>query len=346
MTHQKLTSTIRREITQSYKDLKAKYPTLLHQNFWGLMIFIFSITAIGTASYLWWANMLPTWALFLINAFFFGVLHELEHDLIHWMYFKKQKVVHHTLIGVIWLLRPLTINPWMRRKLHYHHHKFSGSLHDVEERGVTNGERWGFKRLLLTADLVVGGIFRASSMLKDVSKEMKTGNLTLFQGKKLKQYAILGLFPITIAAHVILYLFFGNIFLQFLDVQFNTGVHLPEILIEILNASNAIIFIILLPNLIRQFSLHFITSNLHYFGDVEQGNVIEQTQILNAWWTLPFQVFCFFFGWTHAIHHFVVNETFYIRHLARKKAHKIMKENGVRFNDLGTFRRANRFRAI
>lgn len=346
MTHQELTSSIRKEIAQSYKDLRKKYPTLLHQNFWGFLIFFISLISIGCVSYLWWVGSVPTWALLLINAFFFGVLHELEHDLIHWMYFKKQKLIHHTLIGVIWLLRPLTINPWMRRKLHYHHHKYSGSLHDVEERGVTNGERWGIKRLLLTADLVIGGIFRANSMLKDVGREVKSGNLTLFQGNKLKQYAILGLFPITIAAHIILYLFFGNILLQFLDVQFNTEVQLPSVLIEILNACNPIIFIILLPNLIRQFSLHFITSNLHYFGDVEQGNVIEQTQVLNAWWTLPFQVFCFFFGWTHAIHHFVVNETFYIRHLARKKAYKIMKEHGVRFNDLGTFRRANRFRAI
>jgi hypothetical protein len=82
---------------------------------------------------------------------------------------------------------------------------------------------------------------------------------------------------------------------------------------------------------------------MHYFGDVESGNVIQQTQILNIWWTFPLQLFCFFFGWTHAIHHFVVNETFYIRHLTRKNAHKIMKENGVRFNDLGTFKRANRY---
>ena len=68
--------------------------------------------------------------------------------------------------------------------------------------------------------------------------------------------------------------------------------------------------------------------------------------VLTVWWTYPFQLFCFFFGWTHAIHHFVVNETFYIRHFARKKAHEVMRKHGVRFNDLGTFRRANRYHEV
>jgi hypothetical protein len=41
--------------------------------------------------------------------------------------------------------------------------------------------------------------------------------------------------------------------------------------------------------------------------------VIQQTQVLNPWWMLPFQLFCFNFGSTHAIHHFVVRDPFYIR---------------------------------
>jgi hypothetical protein len=39
----------------------------------------------------------------------------------------------------------------------------------------------------------------------------------------------------------------------------------------------------------------------------------------------------------------VVSETFYIRQLTASKAHKVMKEQGVRFNDLGAFGRANRY---
>lgn len=343
MTHQQQSSNIRKEINTSYQIIKDKYPILKHQNFWGLAIFLFSIAAAAISGYLWWKDILPAWAMILINAFFFGVLHELEHDLIHWMYFKTNRVVHHLMLFVIWLVRPLTINPWIRRQLHYHHHKYSGTLHDVEERGVTNGEKWSIKRLLLTADLVIGGLFRVGSLFKDIKKEVESGHLKLDLSKKLKHYALTGLIPVTIIAHLLVYLLLTNGLLGFLDAKFHTGLVLPEFFKTFLQYCNPIIYIIILPNLLRQFCLHFITSNLHYIGDVENGNVIEQTQVLNIWWTFPLQLFCFFFGWTHAIHHFVVNETFYVRHFARKKAHEVMRKYGVRFNDLGTFVRANRF---
>ncbi|HEY0262185.1 MAG TPA: hypothetical protein VGB95_04105, partial [Chitinophagales bacterium] len=75
------------------------------------------------------------------------------------------------------------------------------------------------------------------------------------------------------------------------------------------------------------------------------GNIMQQTQVLDRWYFIPFQIFCVNFGSTHAIHHFFVNETFYIRQLTATRAHKIMREQGVRFNDLGTFKRANRYYA-
>ena len=71
-----------------------------------------------------------------------------------------------------------------------------------------------------------------------------------------------------------------------------------------------------------------------------------QTQVLNAKRFLPFQLFCFNFGSTHGIHHFVVGEPFYIRQLTAADAHKVMRENGVLFNDLGTFARANRYENV
>jgi hypothetical protein len=70
--------------------------------------------------------------------------------------------------------------------------------------------------------------------------------------------------------------------------------------------------------------------------------VIEQTQVLNARRFLPFQLFCFNFGSTHAIHHFVANEPFYVRQWTAAAGHAALRANGVPFNDLGTFRRANR----
>jgi fatty acid desaturase len=341
--YQKTTSYIRREIAETYKNIKIKYPILRHQNAIGFTIFALCIVFSAGASILWLKNLIPTWLLVVVNAFLFGVLHELEHDLIHYMYFKNNKVVHNLLLLFVWLLRPLTLNPWFRRTLHFHHHRFSGTLHDIEERGVTNGEKWGVIRLLFTADLAIGNLIRVKKLFSDIRKEVEKGNLKSDVAHEIKRAGVFGLIPITILSHVILYVFSANLILNFLNTNFNLGIELPNQIIEILNFLNPFIYIILIPNLLRQFCLHIITSNLHYFGDVEKGNVMEQTQVINVWWTYPLQIFCFFFGWTHAIHHFVVNETFYIRHLTRKKAHEIMRAHGVRFNDLASIKRANRY---
>src|SRR5690606_37163110 len=82
----------------------------------------------------------------------------------------------------------------------------------------------------------------------------------------------------------------------------------------------------LIPNFIRSFSLQFVSSNMHYYGDIDPRDVIKQTQVLTPWWMIPFQLFCCNFGATHAIHHFVVKEPFYIRQMTSKTAHKVMKE--------------------
>ena len=344
--YQKTTSFIRREISETYKNIKLKHPILKYQNTIGFIIFTFCILISVAISILWFKQIVPTWLLIVINAFLFGILHELEHDLIHYMYFKNNKIVHNCLLFFIWILRPLTLNPWFRRTLHFHHHRFSGTLHDIEERGVTNGERWGFVRLFFTADLAIGNLIRVKRLFSDIRKEVESGNLKVEVAHQIKRAGVFGLIPITILSHIILYVYSIHLILEFSNNIFGTNVLLPVQIVAVLNYLHPFIYIILIPNLLRQFCLHLITSNLHYFGDVEKGNVIEQTQVINIWWTYPLQIFCFFFGWTHAIHHFVVNETFYIRHFTRKKAHKIMRENGVRFNDLGTFKRANRFNEL
>ncbi len=346
MNHQQITSQIRREIVQSYKEIRQKYPILEHQNAIGLIIFLVAVGVSLLMGYLWLQGSISTWVLIGVNAFLFGILHELEHDLIHFMYFKNNKFLHNFMLAWIWLLRPLTLNPWFRRTLHFHHHRYSGTLHDVEERGVTNGEKWSLKRFLFTPDLVLGNLLRVNNLFSDIKKEVENGNLKFETAHRIKLVGVLGLIPLTILSHLVLYLFSINLIIEGLNTYTSFSYELPAVFRSILDWCNPIIYIVLLPNLLRQFSLHFITSNLHYFGDVEKGNVIEQTQILNVWWTYPFQVFCFFFGWTHAIHHFVVNETFYVRHITRKKAHEVMKANGVRFNDLGTFKRANRFHEV
>ena len=105
---------IRQEISQSYKDLKQKYPLLKHQNWIGMTFFLLSISMIVLASVFYIKGHLSVWILIPFNAFWMGILHELEHDLIHWMYFRKNKIIQDIMLFSVWILRPLTINPWLR----------------------------------------------------------------------------------------------------------------------------------------------------------------------------------------------------------------------------------------
>ena len=124
---------------------------------------------------------------------------------------------------------------------------------------------------------------------------------------------------------------------------FGCAVAVPAVVERAMQVVDFLAVVWLGPNFVRSFCINFVSSNMHYFGDIDSRNVIQQTQVLNAWWMLPFQLFCFNFGSTHAIHHFVVRDPFYIRQLTAKTAHAALREAGVRFNDIGTFARANRW---
>ena len=92
---------------------------------------------------------------------------------------------------------------------------------------------------------------------------------------------------------------------------------------------------------LRAFCLHFVSSNIHYYGDIDPKNIIQQTQIWTSPLVWPLQAFCFNFGGTHGIHHFAVQYPFYVRELVARDAHKIMRGYGVRFNDFSSMARAN-----
>lgn len=337
------TEIIRREVVKAGKEFREKYPIFKYQNAVGFTIFSVSVFFIFLMSFLFLKGKISVWIMIFSNAFFMSLLHELEHDLIHFMYFQKKKYIQDFMLFVGWVLRPLTVNPWIRRHLHFHHHKFSGTLHDVEERGVTNGENWGLLRLIKTPDLFLGGILRMHILAHDIKGEVKNGHLPRKTALKFKKYSSLSLLPFGLISYFIWYFFLVHYaiagFTSLAGIEYQS----PLWAMNLLQVVSPYVYIIIIPNFIRQFCLHFITSNMHYFGDVESGNIMQQTQVLTVWWTFPFQLFCFFFGYTHAIHHFVVNETFYIRHFTRKRAHEVMREQGVRFNDIGTFKRANRF---
>ncbi|WP_330114725.1 fatty acid desaturase [Pseudomonas sp. JS3066] len=322
---------IREVVMASGNALRQRFPVLQHQDAIGAGILAFALTGMLGSALLYLNDQIAWWACLLLNAFFASLTHELEHDLIHSMYFRKRKVPHNLMMALVWMARPSTINPWIRRHLHLNHHKVSGTETDLEERAITNGEPWGLARLLMVGDNVMSSLIR---MLRAKTWTQKRGILW----RTLKVYA-----PLALLNWATWYVFLGFHAIDTLAWALNAPIAWSAGTLEVMSIVNIAVVVLVGPNVLRTFCLHFVSSNMHYYGDVELGNVIQQTQVLNPWWMWPLQAFCFNFGSTHAIHHFVVKEPFYIRQLTAPVAHRVMREMGVRFNDFGTFGRANRW---
>ncbi|MDH0097745.1 fatty acid desaturase [Ectopseudomonas hydrolytica] len=322
---------IREQVMAHGNALRQRYPILQHQDAFGAGILAFALCGMIGSAALYIGGHLPWWACLLLNAFFASLTHELEHDLIHSMYFRKQPLPHNLMLALVWLARPSTINPWVRRHLHLNHHKVSGSEADMEERAITNGEPWGIARLLMVGDNMMSSFIR---WLRAKNPEHRRLILT----RTLKVYAPLGLLN-----WATWYLFLGFHLLDWTAAALGAPIAWSATTLSVMQVVNVAVVVLVGPNVLRTFCLHFVSSNMHYYGDVEPGNVIQQTQVLNPWWLWPLQAFCFNFGSSHAIHHFVVKEPFYIRQLTVPFAHRVMREMGVRFNDFGTFARANRW---
>jgi len=322
---------IREVVLAKGVELRQRYPILLHQDALGAGILAFALAGMLGSAALYISGHMAWWVCLLLNAFFASLTHELEHDLIHSMYFRKQRLAHNLMMGLVWLARPSTINPWIRRHLHLNHHKVSGTETDMEERAITNGEPWGIARLLMVGDNLMSAFIR---MLRAKTWAHK---LSIVQ-RSLKVYA-----PLALLHWGAWYVFLGFHGINAIAWLMGTSVQWSANTLAVMQVIDIAAVVIIGPNVLRTFCLHFVSSNMHYYGDIEAGNVIQQTQVLNPWWMWPMQAFCFNFGSSHGIHHFVVKEPFYIRQLTVPVAHKVMREMGVRFNDFGTFGRANRF---
>ncbi|MGN7743369.1 fatty acid desaturase [Pseudomonas sp. 22526] len=312
-------------------ELRERYPLLKHQDALGAGILALALAGMVGSAALYIGGYLAWWACLLLNAFFASLTHELEHDLIHSMYFRKQRIPHNLMLALVWLARPSTINPWIRRHLHLNHHKVSGTEADMEERAITNGEPWGIARLLMVGDNVM------SSLIRTLRARTWAHKLNILK-RTLKVYA-----PLALLHWGAWYVFLGFHAANGVAALLGAPIDWSASTLAVMQVIDIAVVVIIGPNVLRTFCLHFVSSNMHYYGDIEAGNVIQQTQVLNPWWLWPLQAFCFNFGSTHGIHHFVVKEPFYIRQLTAPVAHKVMAEMGVRFNDFGTFGRANRF---
>ncbi|MCF2949423.1 fatty acid desaturase [Paraglaciecola aquimarina] len=310
-------------------NLRCKLPILAQQNSLGLALLLFSVLGFMTSGILYFYGLIPAWVCIVLGALSTSITHEIEHDLIHMQYFKTNSIMYHLMMFLVWIIRPSTINPWYRKSIHLNHHKTSGTQQDIEERLVGNGTKSHFLRLLVICDGLLGLILRT----KQFSKEIKGYNfLRLFNAG----------FPLTTLYYIIIYafvLFHGaNFILESLAI----ATDYPAWFMSLVDYMNLAMVVWVAPSFLRSACLNFVTSSMHYYGGVY--NLIQQTQVLNHWAFIPFQLFCFNFGNSHTIHHFVPGQPFYIRQMISKKVNAFMQEKGVRFNDLASILAANRFR--
>lgn len=307
--------------------LRQRHPILRHQDAIGAGILAFSLLGMLASGWLYLQGTWPAWLTIVATAMFASLTHELEHDLIHKMYFRKTPWAHNLMMGLVWLARPSTVNPWVRRELHFHHHKTSGQPVDLEERAITNGEPWGLRRLIMLADNAMSVLLRAHrapSMLNILKR------------------SFMAYFPLGVVFWASWHVFLAFHAVDAIAGAMGSPIAWSAATLSFMQALGAWVVVLIAPNVLRSFCLHFISSNMHYHGDVEAGNQIEECQVLDSWLLLPFHLFCFNFGSTHAIHHFLVKEPFYIRQMTAAQVKPVMRDMGIRFNDFGTFARANR----
>jgi len=308
-------------------ELRAKYAFLNHQNTIGMCICLLSLAGMLGSGLAYLNGIIPAWLCIVVSTMFASVSHELEHDLIHKLYFKKNPIVQNGMMAVVWLMRPNTVNPWYRRTIHINHHKNSGTENDIEERVIGNGMKFGFKRILISLD----GFLSISLRRKELRSMKGYGYL---------QFVLRGA-PL---AHVFIICFYSFVLFHaynYFAPYFALSTDYPQWLTSAMNGLNILAVIWILPNALRAFCLNSITTLMHYYGDVD--SLLKECQVMNHWALLPFHILSFNFGTTHTIHHFLVTQPFYLRQMVAKKVLPVMKENGIRFNDFASLIRANRF---
>lgn len=312
---------IRKSIQEEDQRLRKAYPILRFQTAIGALFWLVSLASLMGNAWLYRQGWIPWYVALPFAALPLSIFHELEHDLIHKQYFPTKKWVQDTLLSSIWILKSSQeMSPFIRRDLHLHHHENSGQVDDIEERLIGLGIQSNMFRIVsaFVPSLALIYIYAPEWGLE------ATTNWRLFPGKYWysKENWMSYFDSLLINAPLLLgfLTYLGYDWAQFLFVCWAA------------------------PNVLRHACLVFMSSYSHYYLAEEansRGDITLQNQILNHWSLLPFQLFCCNFGAEHILHHYVVSQPFYLRHLSRKKAWTIMIQNGIPNNDLSVIWRAN-----
>lgn len=309
------------------RKLRGKFEFLKHQDELGLTITLGSAAGMILFAGLYIVGVIPAWVCIVANGVLASILHEVEHDLIHNLYYKDNQKIQNFMFWMVWIFRGNTVSPWYRRMIHTLHHKVSGHKEDIEERLIGNGMKFGIKRFITMMDGNMSFLFQ-SHILRREAPKFKRSEITRSSWPYLVIY---------------FHLWYNFLFINLFYIGnelLGKPVEIPAWLDTVRHFLNISAVVYTIPNWIRQTSIQIVSSNMHYYGDVK--GLHDQTQVLNRWFLFPLHLFCFNFGSTHGIHHFVVNQPFYLRQAVAPFVHPAMKRYGIRFNDFGSIFRANR----
>ncbi|PJZ24061.1 fatty acid desaturase [Leptospira hartskeerlii] len=328
-TEKEKTKRIIKWIRRSDSKLRKRFSFLKYQNAIGFGITMGSAFGMILLGSLYVMDVIPFWACIIGNGILASFLHEMEHDLIHSIYFKENPKMQNFLFWMVWLFRANTVNPWFRKEIHLLHHKLSGNIEDIEERFISNGMPWGIRRILVMIDPIMAVVLQGPKIRKDAIRYLA----------KIKAKPIKGPYRLMYLLLWYLFLIWGSISL----INWALGSPMQEtgVTAYIHNLLNTAAVVYLIPCWLRQSAIQIVSSNMHYYGDVK--SLYQQTQVLDSWWVLPLHLFCFNFGATHGIHHFVVTQPFYLRQAVASKVKPFLKKYGIRFNDFESMTRANRY---
>lgn len=249
------TKIIRREVQSASKAIRAKYPILQHSEICNRVFYLFLQHCYDCVV----SGTVPSGKnLHVLGGGIHSVLDFLpartgtRPDSLH-MYFKKNKFMHNLMMLGVWVFRPMTINPWFRRDLHFHHHRVSSTETDIEERGVTNGEKWGLKRFITTSDILLGGVLRGALIPERHHRGGEKRRTPREQALVFRKVKIYGMMPFTLLLYFVWYFFLAHYALHIISSVFKLGYQSPAVLEAQFSWINPLVAILIFPNLLRHF---------------------------------------------------------------------------------------------
>jgi hypothetical protein len=103
---------IRGQLIEVGDRWRAAHPFLArHQDVIGLALFLVSTIGVLVDAAMYIEGTLPWWLCIPLTAFWLSILHEIEHDLIHSMYFRTNELVHNAMMFGVWFLRRARSTP-------------------------------------------------------------------------------------------------------------------------------------------------------------------------------------------------------------------------------------------